>query len=137
MDVKAAAADAIAGLKIAEAYDDLAQVYHSTSEWLLQFSIVAALGELGNPNAFDLLKEALKSETELVRTSAISALGDLGDRRAIELLTPFIANPDWQVRYRLAQSLGRLGGEEVKPFLETLAQDEQVAVADEAKHHLN
>ncbi|ANV83225.1 phycocyanin alpha phycocyanobilin lyase [Picosynechococcus sp. PCC 7003] len=137
LDVKAAAADAIAGLKIAEAYDDLAQVYHSTSEWLLQFSIVAALGELGNPNAFDLLKEALKSETELVRTSAISALGDLGDRRAIALLTPFIADEDWQVRYRLAQSLGRLGGEEVKPFLETLAQDEQAAVADEAKHHLN
>lgn len=137
LDVKAAAADAIAGLKIAEAYDDLAQVYHSTSEWLLQFSIVAALGELGNPNAFDLLKEALQSETELVRTSAISALGDLGDRRAIELLTPFIADPDWQVRYRLAQSLGRLGGDEVKPFLETLAQDEQQAVADEAKHHLS
>ncbi|MEB3224296.1 MAG: HEAT repeat domain-containing protein [Synechococcus sp.] len=137
LDVKAAAADAIAGLKIAEAYDDLAQVYHATSEWLLQFSIVAALGELGNPKAFDLLKEALNSETELVRTSAISALGDLGDRRAIQLLTPFIADPDWQVRYRLAQSLGRLGGDEVKPFLETLAQDEQQAVADEAAHHLN
>ncbi|BAW95774.1 phycobiliprotein lyase related protein, HEAT-like repeat [[Synechococcus] sp. NIES-970] len=136
LDVKAAAADAIAGLKLAEAYDDLAQVYHGTTEWLLQFSIVAALGELGNPEAFDLLKEALQSDIELVRTSAISALGDLGDRRAIALLTPFVADSDWQVRYRLAQSLGRLGGPDVKPFLETLAQDEQAAVADEAKHHL-
>lgn len=139
LDVKAAAADAIAGLKLAEAYDDLAQVYHaaSESEWLLQFSIVAALGELGNPKAFDLLAEALKSEIELVQTSAISALGDLGDRRAIDLLTPFIDSDDWQIRYRLAQSLGRLGGDEVKPFLEKLAQDEQGAVADEAKHRLN
>lgn len=125
LDVKAAAADAIAGLKLAEAYEDLAQVYHSTTEWLLQFSIVAALGELGNPAAFELLEEALTSETELVRTSAISALGDLGDRRAIDLLTPFMEDADWQVRYRLAQSLGRLGGEEVKPYLEKLAQDEQ------------
>lgn len=136
LDVKAAAADAIAGLKIKEAYPDLEAAYRSTNEWLLQFSIVAALGELGEPKAFDLLKEALDSETELVRTSAISALGDLGDRRAIELLLPFVENPDWQVRYRVAQAFGRLGGDEVQAALETLATDEQTAVSDEAKHHL-
>ena len=136
IDVKAAAADAIAGLKITEAYPDLEAAYHSTTEWLLQFSIVAAIGELGDPRAFDLLKEALESETELVRTSAISALGDLGDRRAIELLTPFVADADWQVRYRVAQAFGRLGGDDLRPYLETLATDDQAAVADEAKHHL-
>lgn len=136
IDVKAAAADALAGLKLKEAYPDLKEAYHSTTEWLLQFSIVAAIGELGDPRAFDLLKEAIQSDIELVRTSAISALGDLGDRRAIELLIPFAENPDWQIRYRLAQAFGRFGGEEVKPFLEKLAQDDQSAVADEAKHHL-
>ncbi len=136
IDVRAAAADAIAGLKITEAYPDLEASYHSTSEWLLQFSIIAAIGELGDPRAFDLLKEALQSETELVRTSAISALGDLGDRRAIELLTPFVEDGDWQTRYRVAQAFGRIGGDEVKPYLEKLTTDEQVAVADEAKHHL-
>ncbi|OKH20036.1 phycobilisome degradation protein NblB [[Limnothrix rosea] IAM M-220] len=136
IDVKAAAADAIAGLKIKEAYPDLEAAYRSTNEWLLQFSIVAAIGELGEPKAFDLLKEALESETELVRTSAISALGDLGDRRAIELLIPFIKDADWQTRYRVAQAFGRIGGDEVKPYLEQLATDEQAAVADEAKHHL-
>ena len=136
LDVKAAAADAIAGLKIKEAYPDLEAAYRSTSEWLLQFSIIAALGELGEPKAFDLLKEALDSDIELVRTSAIGALGELGDRRAIELLTPFVESTDWQVRHRVAQAFGRLGGEEVKTFLEKLATDEQTTVADEAKHHL-
>lgn len=136
IDVKAAAADALAGLKLKEAYPDLKETYYATTEWLLQFSIIAAVGELGEPQAFDLLQEALQSEVELVHMSAISALGDLGDRRAIELLIPFTENPDWQIRYRIAQAFGRLGGEEVRPFLEKLAQDDQVPVSEEAKHHL-
>ena len=48
-DVQAAAADALGGLKLTEAFDDLSKLYHETSEWLIQFSIVAALGELGEP----------------------------------------------------------------------------------------
>ena len=55
LDVQAAAADAIGGLQLRGIYDDLAAVYHSSDEWLVQFSIVAALGELGEPNAFPLL----------------------------------------------------------------------------------
>ncbi|MGB2924156.1 MAG: HEAT repeat domain-containing protein [Limnothrix sp.] len=136
IDVKAAAADALAGLKLKDAYPDLEATYYSTTEWLLQFSIIAAIGELGEPKAFDLLKEALQSETELVRMSAISALGDLGDRRGVELLAPFADDADWQIRYRAAQAFGRLGGEAVRPFLEKLATDDQAPVAEEAKHHL-
>lgn len=136
IDVKAAAADAIAGLKITEAYPDLEALYRSTSEWLLQFSIIAAVGDLGDLRAFDLIAEALQSPTELVRLSAISALGDLGDPRAIALLTPLLNDSDWQVRFRLAQALGRIGGTTVKPLLEQLSQDEQSTVADEAKHQL-
>ncbi|MGB7520726.1 MAG: HEAT repeat domain-containing protein, partial [Spirulinaceae cyanobacterium] len=37
-DVQAAAADALGALKIPEAFEDLAKLYHSTSEWLIQFS---------------------------------------------------------------------------------------------------
>ena len=114
IDVKAAAADAIAALKLTAAFDDLQQVYQETSDWLLQFSIVAALGEMGDPRGFDLLKEALQSETALIQTAAINALGELGDRRAIPLLIPFATDPDWQIRHRLAQALGHLGGEEIR-----------------------
>jgi HEAT repeat protein len=87
-DVQAAAADALGALKLTDALEDLQQVYSSTSEWLVQMSIVAALGEMGDPKAFPMLEHALTSENELIQTIAISALGELGDKRALPLLLP-------------------------------------------------
>lgn len=136
-DVRAAAADAIGGLKLTEAFPDLQKVYSETSDWLIQFSILAALGELGNPDAFYLLKEALQSDNALLQTTAISALGELGNPDAIELLIPFAHHEDWQVRHRLAQALGSLDGEQAKETLEKLKEDESKIVAEEAKHHLS
>lgn len=135
-DVRAAAADAMAGLKMTEAFPDLKKVYDDTEDWLIQFSIVSALGELGNPDGFDLLQDALNSDNELLKTSAIGALGELGDDRAIDLLIPFVTNDDWQIRHRVAQALGRFAGEKVREALTILAQDKSVAVAEEAKHYL-
>ncbi|MDJ0633274.1 MAG: HEAT repeat domain-containing protein [Xenococcaceae cyanobacterium MO_188.B29] len=136
-DVQAAAADALGGLKLTEAFDDLSKMYHQSSDWLIQFSIIATLGELGEPRGFDLLQEALTSDNNLVQTAAISSLGELGDNRAIPLLIPFANNDDWQVRYRLTQALGRLGGEQANVALEKLAQDEVEQVAQEAKNNLS
>lgn len=135
-DVQAAAADALGALKLTEAFEDLQQLYHQTPEWLVQFSIIATLGELGDLRAFPLLEEALTSPIELVQTAAISSLGELGDTRAIAILTPFATNPDWQVRYRLAQALARLGGAEARSTLEALANDTVEQVASEAKQSL-
>ncbi|MEH1935643.1 MAG: HEAT repeat domain-containing protein [Nostoc sp.] len=136
VDVQAAAADCLGALKLREAFEDLQQLYYTTSEWLIQFSIIATLGELGDPRAFELLKEALSSENELVQTAAISSLGDLGDLKAVPLLAPYATNPDWQIRYRLVQALARLGNAEAKSILETLANDEVDAIANEAKNSL-
>ncbi|MDJ0747100.1 MAG: HEAT repeat domain-containing protein [Xenococcaceae cyanobacterium MO_167.B27] len=135
-DVQAAAADVIGGLQLTEAFDDLEKIYHETSEWLIQFSIVAALGELGEPRGFDLLIEALQSDNNLLQTAAVGALGELGDNRAVPLLTPFATNEDWQIRYRLVQALGRLGGSEAVATLEKLAEDDVQQVAEEAKNNL-
>ncbi|PPS43298.1 phycobilisome degradation protein NblB [Chroococcidiopsis sp. TS-821] len=132
-DVQAAAADCIGALKLTEAYPDLAQLYHSTSEWLIKFSIVATLGELGDPRSFDLLQEALNSDIDLVKTAAISSLGDLKDARAVELLAPHVSNADWQVRYRAAQALGKLGGAQAQSILKEMVNDEVEAVAQEAQ----
>jgi HEAT repeat protein len=133
IDVKAAAADGIGALHLREAYPDLEQAYHSTQEWLLQMSIVATLGELGDPRALNLLQQALNSSTDLVRASAVSALGELGNVEAVECLFPLVDDPDWQVRHRVAQALHRLGaqGEGVESALKRLAEDpvEQVAIA--------
>lgn len=137
VDVKAAAADAIAGLKLTEAFPDLQKVYQESSDWLIQFSIIAALGEFGDSRGFDLLKEALQSENNLLQTAAISSLGELGDSQAISLLIPFVDSTDWQIRYRLAQALGKLGGNEATAALKILAQDKAETVAQEAKSYLS
>ena len=136
MDVQAAAADAIGGLKLREAFDDLREVYDKTSEWLVKLSIVAVLGEMGEPRAFELLEEALNSDNELIKTVAINALGELGDIRAIALLSPYATNSDWQIRYRVVQALTRLGGSDSLPLLQQLSQDQVEQVAQEARNSL-
>ena len=135
-DVQAAAADAIGGLKLVEAYDDLAKVYRDTPEWLVQFSIIAALGELGDPRGFTLLKEALHSNNNLLQTAAIGSMGELGNDEAIPLLAEFADHEDWQIRYRLVQALGRLGGAEAERIITLLTEDESEQVAKEAKNNL-
>ncbi|MDE5077173.1 MAG: HEAT repeat domain-containing protein [Trichodesmium sp. St2_bin6] len=128
-----AAADAIGALKITQAFDDLVWVYQNTSEWLVKLSIVAAIGEMGEPKAFSLLEDALNSDNELIQTIAISALGELGNLEAIPLLKPFAVHSDWQIRYRVLQALERLGTPEAKEIIAQLAEDEVEQVAQEAK----
>jgi HEAT repeat protein len=136
-DVQAAAADCIGALKLTEAFTDLQQLYHNTSEWLVKFSIIATLGELGDPRSFELLQEALTTGNDLEQTAAISSLGDLGNTQAVPLLIPYATNPDWQIRYRVAQALAKLGGAEAQTALETLTNDQVEAVAQEAKNCLS
>ncbi|PZV10911.1 MAG: phycocyanin alpha phycocyanobilin lyase [Leptolyngbya sp.] len=135
-DVQAAAADSIGALKLTEAFEDLRFLYNTSPEWLVKFSIVAALGELGDPRGFELLEDAIVSSNELMQMAAIGSFGELGDTRAVPLLVGHAANPDWQVRYRIAQALGRLATPEAKIILETLAQDPVDQVAEEAKSGL-
>lgn len=135
-DVQAAAADVIAALKLTEAFPDLSQMYHQTSDWLIQMSIIASLGEFGDPRGFELLQEALNSPQDLVKTAAVSALGELGDERAIPLLIPLAEDPDWQVRYRLVQALGHLGKDKCLSTLQRLATDSVPSVAEAASQVL-
>lgn len=136
-DVQAAAADAIGALHLCEAFEDLQQVYHSTSEWLVQMSIVAALGELGDPRGFELLENALSNANELIQTVAIGALGELGNPEAVPLIIPYASHSDWQIRHRVVQSLDRLGGEQAIATLNQLAQDEFEPVAQAAQTAVN
>ncbi|MBW4574913.1 MAG: HEAT repeat domain-containing protein [Aphanothece sp. CMT-3BRIN-NPC111] len=135
-DVQAAAADALGALKLKEAFEDLQNLYHSTPEWLVKFSIIAALGELGDPRSFELLEDAIASDNELVQTAAIGSLGELGDARAIPLIVPYATHSDWQIRYRVVQALKRLGGSQAQSTLETLTKDSVEQVAKEAKASL-
>ncbi|MEM7554466.1 MAG: HEAT repeat domain-containing protein [Cyanobacteria bacterium P01_A01_bin.84] len=137
IDVQAAAADCLGGLKLTQAFDDLQQIYQTSGEWIIQLSIIAALGELGEPKGFDLLSEALSSENELVQAAAVSSLGELGDSRAVSLLSPYAESSDWQIRYRVIQSLSLLGGTNAKSIIQKLAKDEVEAVSKEAQRCLS
>jgi HEAT repeat protein len=133
IDVQSVAADVIGGLKLTAAYPDLQRAYEQTPEWLLQMSIVATLGEMGDRRGFDLLKIALTSENSLIRTAAISALGELGNPDALALLAPLIQDEDWQVRYRLAQAIAQLQHPDSPTLLQQLATDEVEQVSATAK----
>lgn len=135
-DVQSAAADALGGLKMTEAFEDLWSMYETTEEWLLKFSIIAALGEMGDPRAFDVLISATKSEISLVSTAAIGSLGELGDPRAIPVLLAYVDADDWQVRHRVTQALGQFDSPDAKAALEKLSQDTSATVADAAKRHI-
>jgi HEAT repeat protein len=135
-DVQAAAADCLGALKLHDAFEDLQQLYQETPEWLVQFSIIATLGELGDPRGFELLTQAIASDNGLIQTAAISSFGELGDPKAVPLLVPYTTNTDWQVRYRVVQALTRLGSDEAKTILETLVNDEVEAISNEAKKAL-
>jgi HEAT repeat protein len=135
-DVQAAAADAISALKLTSAYEDMAEVYANTNEWLVKFTIVSTLGELGDTRAFELLQEALHSDNELVATAAVGALGELQDDRALPILLNYIEHHDWQVRHRLTQALSYFEQPEARSALEKLTQDKSPIVAEAAAQYL-
>lgn len=132
-DVQAAAADALGALQMQEAFPDLEQLYRQSNEWLVKFSIIATLGELGDARAFPLLEEAIISPNELIKMAAIGSFGELGDAQAVPLLLPLAADSDWQTRYRIAEALKKLGGEDAIATLKILAQDSVEQVANAAK----
>ncbi len=137
-DVQAAAADSIGALKLTEAFSDLESLYQATPEWLVQMSVVACLGEMGDPRAFDLLQTALSEGNSLVSVSAMGALGELKDERAIPLLLPYVDSDDWQLRHRLAQALGHFSqNSDVRQALTTLSSDKSDLVSETAKSHLS
>ncbi|RFP61679.1 MAG: HEAT repeat domain-containing protein [Limnothrix sp. CACIAM 69d] len=135
-DVQAAAADCLGGLKLTAAYEDLVTLYQSSGEWLVRFSILSALGELGDLRAVDVLLSALASDNELERLGAIGALGELADDRALPHLLPFMDSSDWQVRHRLALTLGQFNTPEARAALETLSQDSIAQVSEAAAAQL-
>jgi HEAT repeat protein len=132
-DVQAAAADSIGALQLTEAFDELQTLYNTTPEWLVKFSIVAALGEMGDIRAFTMLEDALQSDNELMQMAAIGSLGELGGDRAARLLIPQAAIEDSQIRHRVAQALVRMNNPAARPTLETLAQDPVEQIAQEAR----
>jgi HEAT repeat protein len=135
-DVVAAAADAIAGLRLHDGYPDLRDLYQETTDWIVRFSIVSALGELGDPRGFEILEHALQSKDALLVPAAIGALGELGDPQAIPLIMPYVTDPDWQIRHRVLQAFLRFDTPETRAALQILAKDSEAPIAEQAQQAL-
>jgi HEAT repeat protein len=136
-DVVAASADAIAGLRLHDGYPDLLDLYQETTDWIVRFSIVSALGELGDARGFDILEHALTSNDPLLVPAAIGAMGELGDDRAIPLILPYVNDDDWQIRHRVLQALVRFNTAETRVALQTLTQDAVPNIAAQAQQALS
>lgn len=109
---QAAAADLIAGLKLNEGFVDLVKAYDGTSDWVLKFSIVAGVGEMRHPEAFDFLQRVLLKEKEeevLVVAACVGALGDLGDKRGVDVVKPYLEHEDSSVNERAKIAFELLG----------------------------
>lgn len=108
---QAGAADVITALKLSEGYDDLIERYRTSTDWVLKFTILAGLGEMGDARSFDFLKEVIDNDGDgesLLLTAAIGSLGELGDKRGLPIVQKFVEHEDLPLRERAKIAVDRL-----------------------------
>jgi HEAT repeat protein len=89
----------------------------SAQNWYLEASLIHALGETKNPQAFEPLAGLLKSPGFEMRRRAVEGLGLLGDHRAIPLLAGLLKDPDNDVRTAAAFALTQFSDFSAPPEL--------------------
>ena len=91
---------------------------------------ILALGELGDPRAYDTIVSILRDDRVDVslRAAAAEALGELGDRRAVVPLCVIVKDSDREdtLRQAAASALGKLGNPVAVGALKGLADDRTV-----------
>lgn len=101
---QSAAADVIAALGITSGFDALVEVFNTTSDWMLKFTIAAGMGELGDPRAFEFLTGVLETTAaegeELLLGAVIGALGDVRNPEALPAIEQYLEHPDQAVKER-------------------------------------
>lgn len=108
---QAGAADVITALKLSEAFDDLINRYKTSTDWVLKFTILAGLGEMGDERSFDFLKEVIDNDGDgetLLLTAAIGSLGELGDKRGLPIVEKYLEHEDLPLRERAKIAVDRL-----------------------------
>lgn len=71
--------------------------------------VADALGEIGSPQAMEVLVNSLADESPDVRAKAAHALGRIGHPLAVRPLIGLLSDQFWYVRLQAAKSLGHLG----------------------------
>jgi HEAT repeat protein len=75
----------------------------------IRAAAAAALGDLRDKHAVEVLINLLKDESTTVKLSSALALADIGDKRAVAPLTEAVANEkDEETRSQMKEALHRL-----------------------------
>jgi HEAT repeat protein len=74
-----------------------------------------ALKKLGSPHTFELVREAVKSQDQILRANAVVLLGKSGDKSELELLQWTLTddNSEDKVRFQALEAIARLGDERI------------------------
>lgn len=86
-----------------------------------RYYAVHLLGELGNPEALDVLVPLLNDDD--INYKVAWALEQVGDQRAIRPLIVALSHPDASLRVPVIHALKSLGAAEALPYLEALVDD--------------
>lgn len=108
---RAGAADVISALNLSGGFDEMIEIYRTSTDWVLKFTILAGLGEMGDERAFDVLLNVIETEGNdevLLLTAAIGSLGELGDKRALPIVEKFVDHADLPLRERAKMAVERL-----------------------------
>jgi HEAT repeat protein len=91
-------------------------------------TIIEALGNIGTPNTFDTLVEALSDDEGHVRKMAVVALGKLGDKRAVGPLVELILRAEYDdVKDAIGKALSLFEGSEVEEAYVSLISNDDIA----------
>jgi HEAT repeat protein len=131
-DVRYMVALSLGRLGAEEAVEPLMELYRGDPELMPRQAAVAALGELGDTRATDVLLEALTDELPDLRFQATSALTQVNPGAAVAPLRHALGDDDPEVRASAAAALGDLGDAQATDELHQLLDDDSVAVRIEA-----
>ncbi|HEY9832138.1 MAG TPA: HEAT repeat domain-containing protein, partial [Stenomitos sp.] len=95
-------------------------------------ALVAALGQMGSPQAVELLIKALNQSPWYIRGEAAEALGRVGTPQAIKALIQALHDSESYVRGEAAEALGRIGDSQVVDALIKALHDSDSFVRGEA-----
>lgn len=98
--------------------------------------VARSLGEIGDPQATDLLLQYLQDKDVDVQVAAVRALGDIKDPRSVDSLLACVSNTAPKVRRAAIRSLGEIADPRATDLLLKCLHDEDVEVQDAAAYAL-
>ncbi|MDJ1168385.1 HEAT repeat domain-containing protein [Roseofilum sp. BLCC_M154] len=112
------------------AISHLVIAFHQDDHWLLRRSIIAALADLGHPEALlEVCLCGLDGDDITVTEASIEGLACLANtpkqQAALNALLPLITSPQWRIRRKVAWALQKFADSETtQEALQTLSQDQ-------------